>query len=55
MKSQRTCKITNGPPAVPQRQGRPDYSRYYPSRKRLLALGRQVGRKARRTAARVAS
>jgi len=47
----RTCKITNGPPAVPQRQGRPDHNGYHPSRKRLLALGRPVGRKARRVRA----
>jgi len=46
----RTCRITNGPPAVPQREGRPDHNGYHPSRKRLLALGLRVGRKARRVA-----
>jgi len=47
----RTCKITNGENFVPQRRGRPSYNGYHPSRKRLLALGKRVGRKARRMAA----
>jgi len=47
----RTCKITFGKNTVPQRRGRPDYNRYYPSRKRLLAEERPVGRKARRVRA----
>lgn len=54
MNPKRTCKITRGANSVSHRQGRPDYNRYYPSRKRLLALGKPVGRKARRTA-RIAS
>jgi hypothetical protein len=47
----RTCKIIFGKNTVPQREGRPDYNGYHPSRKRLLALGRPVGRKARRVRA----
>jgi hypothetical protein len=47
----RTCKITNGPNTVAQREGRPDHNGYHPSRKRLLAQGRPVGRKARRVRA----
>lgn len=44
----RTCKITNGPPFVSQRKGRPHINRWFPSRKRLLRAGRQVGRKSAR-------
>jgi len=43
MKPKRTCKITNGANFLKKREGRPDYNRYYPSRKRTR-------RKARRTA-----
>jgi len=41
-------KIRNGDPAIPQREGRPDYKRYHPSRKARLRAGRQVGRKGRK-------
>lgn len=47
----KTCKISFGRNFIAQRQGRPDYNGYHPSRKRLLALGRPVGRKARRVRA----
>ena len=51
MKPKRTCKITNGANFLKKREGRPDHNGYHPSRKRLLALGRPVGRKARRVRA----
>lgn len=41
-------KITFGKNFVPQREGRPNFNRYHVSRKRLLARGFQVGRKANR-------
>ena len=44
----RTCKITFGRNFVKQREGRPHVNRWFPSRKRLLAAGLQVGRKANR-------
>ncbi len=43
-----TCKITFGQNFIKPRKGRPNVNRYRPSRKRLLALGKQVGRKAKR-------
>jgi len=46
-----TCKIILGKNFVSQRQGRPNLNRYRPSRKRLLALGKRVGRKAKRVLA----
>jgi hypothetical protein len=45
-----TCKIIFGPNFIEPRQGRPNVNRYHPSRKRLLVLGKQVGRKAKRVA-----
>lgn len=48
MKEKRTCKIIFLPNEVPQRKGRPHINRWFPSRKRLLEAGRQVGRKAQR-------
>lgn len=48
MKLKRICRITFGENFVPQREGRPHINRWFPSRKRLLALGKYVGRKARR-------
>ena len=47
-KKKRTCKIIFGRNFVPQRDGRPHVNRWFPSRKRLLAAGLQVGRKANR-------
>jgi hypothetical protein len=44
----KTCKIINLPNLIGPRTGRPNLNRYYPSRKRLLAADRPVGRKARR-------
>ena len=48
MKKKRTCRITFLANEIPQREGRPNFNRYRPSRKRLLAAGLQVGRKANR-------
>jgi hypothetical protein len=47
----KTCKITFGANFIRPRQGRPNLNRYYPSRKRLLAMGKQIGRKAKRVRA----
>jgi hypothetical protein len=48
MKKKRTCKIIILPNIIKQREGRPSVNRYHPSRKRLLAADKRVGRKARR-------